>query len=125
MRLTPVRKDILNILTESKIPVRVSDLLTLLRNNHRNINKTTIYRDIEIFKSEGYITETYFKDMVVRYEIFNNKCHHHLVCDSCGNVINFDFNEDKFLKEAVGTTGFTITNHNIELFGICKSCYKS
>jgi Fur family ferric uptake transcriptional regulator len=68
-------------------------------------------------------------DGYVRYEIGDigknetRHHHHHLICLTCGKVISFedDLLEDLEKKIAI-TTGFSVQDHEVKLYGYCKEC---
>lgn len=70
-----------------------------------------------------------FDDGFVRYEMETvSECeqkhhHHHLICMKGGKVTFFrdDLPEEPKEKITV-TTGFSIVNHEVKLYGICKEC---
>lgn len=124
MRLTPLRKQIIDIVDNSISPLSASDVLGRLNKSGKRVSKTTVYRDLDVFKKEKMVKEVFFNDLIVRYESLRNSCHHHLVCNVCGSIQDFVFNESKFWNNAIGSSGFLVKDHNIELFGVCKSCYK-
>ncbi len=62
----------------------------------------------------------------MRYQIIDPQEkheHHHLVCQICGDVIDVQEDMLELLEERVFLTkGFTVTNHRVQFFGICKKC---
>jgi Fur family ferric uptake transcriptional regulator len=48
--------------------------------------------------------------------------HHHLVCTGCGTVVGIACPVDRSLEDAARKTGYTVTGHEVTLYGLCRSC---
>jgi Fur family ferric uptake transcriptional regulator len=49
--------------------------------------------------------------------------HHHLTCTGCHQVVELGECElEPWLARLGGTHGFTVTNHAVEVTGICAAC---
>jgi len=49
--------------------------------------------------------------------------HDHLICTECGRVVEFEYPAIDVLQEAVaGEHGFLLTDHHLELMGVCREC---
>jgi Fur family ferric uptake transcriptional regulator len=80
----------------------------------------------------GFITKLSLGNGQTRYEFKSDekgKHHHHLICISCGKIIDYtEFLEEEL--ELVKKTenrlkkkyDFKILDHNIEFLGICHKC---
>ncbi|MEW5899497.1 MAG: transcriptional repressor, partial [Bacillota bacterium] len=68
-----------------------------------------------------------FGDGRKRYELIQTEeeghHHHHLICLRCGKIqeVTEDLLED-LEKRVTRTYNFTITNHQLKIFGYCKAC---
>lgn len=85
---------------------------------------STIYRNLEQLSSRGILTKTLFPDGLARYELTGEHVHHHyLVCTRCHKRQTFDECPLKRMQyDLEKDTGFTITGHNLMLYGLCKDC---
>lgn len=105
------------------------DIYELVKAVCPEIGLATVYRTIQLLNELHLIDRINFDDGFVRYEMGsapNQKQghrHHHLICMKCGKVISF---RDDLLEELEGkiasTTGFTVVNHEVKLFGCCAAC---
>ena len=111
-----IKNKVLNFLENSEVPVSVPEILKKIK-----ANKTTIYRELDKFVSDGLINEVEFGDGKKRYEIEKSH-HHHLVCKSCGKIENIEIDEEKLLKKIKAQSTFLIEKHSIEFFGKCSTC---
>ena len=48
--------------------------------------------------------------------------HHHVVCDGCGRVSALDCPLDRGVTDAAERGGFTVTRHEVTLYGLCAEC---
>ncbi len=100
-------------------------LAELVRITSESIDRSTVYRTLDIFEKIGVITRVYtgWKYTVELSDIFKEH-HHHMTCSRCSIVIPFDEPPSllKELKHLESQNGFTINSHNLELSGLCSAC---
>ena len=96
------------------------------------IGLATVYRTIQLLNELHLIDRINFDDGFVRYEMGSASCgeqrhrHHHLICTKCGKVISFRDDLLEELEERItATTGFTVVNHEVKLYGCCAECRES
>ena len=47
--------------------------------------------------------------------------HHHLICQKCGDIIDFEDDLLEAIEKIIEVTkGFTITDHKVVFYGICS-----
>jgi len=127
-RVTPVRQAMVKIATDSHAPMTSKDFLQALSKVGLEVNKTTVYRELEFLVQEKIIREVLFKDGIVRFEIASDH-HHHLVCNYCQKVEDVDFDElEKLFANLETKLGknkkFQSVGHSLEFFGLCRDCQK-
>lgn len=105
------------------------EIFELVKVDYPEIGLATIYRTIQLLCELHLIDRINFDDGFVRYEIGNSQSreqkhhHHHLICKKCGKVISFRDDLLEELEEKItATTGFTIVDHEVKLYGCCKEC---
>lgn len=125
-RLTAVRHALIEILSHSHKPLSVQELLKSLSKKKITVNKTTVYRQLAAMMRSYIIEEVRLTDRSVRYELAESRHHHHLVCLKCHKIEDVSFDEDFKRQEKIikKKTGFTITQHSLEFFGMCAVCQK-
>ena len=119
-RLTSQKKEVMFALQNK--PQTVLEIFDLMKSAKKSIDKATVYRILTSFVKMGIAKEVCFGDRETRYELADNKHHHHLVCESCGSIEDVSLCEDALLKEAKKQSDFKIKNHTLEFFGTCKKC---
>lgn len=86
------------------------------------MDTSTIYRSLKKLVDHGIIYQTDFRDGMSYFEFQGDKHHHHIVCTECKSRESIDLCVDTDFSHLQKKTGYTITNHIFELFGLCKNC---
>lgn len=88
------------------------------------IGYTTVYRTLKLLTECGLAKETKFADGQTRYENIDQGEHHdHLICSSCGKIIEFRDNRIEQLQEEIAARHhFVIKDHKMEIYGTCSDC---
>ncbi|MFA7074712.1 MAG: transcriptional repressor [Endomicrobiaceae bacterium] len=134
-RITVGRKEILDVLTNSKGHLSAEEIYLKVHEKHPSVGLTTIYRTLDVLVGIGLLQKFDFGDDRARYEIIdsvNEKGHHHhLICTECKKIIDYkDFIDEesemlkkteKFLSEKYK---FEIKKHVMEFYGLCSDCKK-
>lgn len=122
IRITKIRSTIVEIFNDASSPISALDIKQILVDKGFNVNKSTVYRELNFFKKNKFIKEISFGDLKIRYELIGENCHHHLICDNCGNIEDIKINEKNIIKNIEKKFKFSIQKHSIEFFGVCNSC---
>ena len=85
------------------------------------IGLATIYRVLTQLEIAGLIQKNHFDETQSTYEI--KKQHHdHLICTSCGKIVEFVNDDLERLQEKISDTyQFKLNSHVMTLFGVCKN----
>jgi len=118
-RNTKIKKQITGIFGEVKYPISAAEILSKVK-----ANKTTVYREISSFISDGLVREIDFGDGKKRYELVSRGHHHHLICSKCKKVDDIVLDEDPILSKVEKLSKFKIESHSLEFFGLCSNCQK-
>jgi Fur family ferric uptake transcriptional regulator len=88
------------------------------------VNRSTVYRTLELFRDLGLITETDLGGGVRHFELLDGLRHHHLICRDCGHMIEIDDEVVAPLRDHVRAKyGFHVTIDHLALFGWCSYCH--
>ena len=100
------------------------DLIRQLRRSHAAVGRATVYRSIEKLVGMKVLDRIDFADGTHYFRLCGNDGHHHhLACTKCHHVVDLDFCLDEDQMAAIGRQeSFSIEDHAITLFGLCKSC---
>jgi Fe2+ or Zn2+ uptake regulation protein len=124
-RMTKARQALLEIFTGNHSPMSAHQLGQQLRERGIDVNKTTIYREIDFLIEQKIVREIDLLDGKKRYEIFNEDSHHHhLVCTKCNLIQCVELPRDlEMLEKKISREyGFKIDGHILEFFGRCGDC---
>ena len=119
-RKTQQREVIYQIIKDSPGPVTVNDILDKSEAYDIKFGIATVYRTVKLLLNSEKISTVTLPDGQVRYEISELKHHHHFHCTECGVVI--DIHQCCMHLHDDEIEGHLIQNHEITLFGLCKSC---
>lgn len=125
-KITPQRKLILDVLNNSDHHLSPANIYNKVREKYPEIGLVTVYRTLEILDKAGYICRLTLPSGLAAYLL--KRCpsgqhHHHLVCQCCGKVVNFNnCNLAELEKKITDETGFIIRSHTLELNGKCPAC---
>ncbi len=127
MRDTKLKKLLMQVMENSEVPISVPDIIQALELLKVNINKTTIYRELEAFKQQGLVKELDFGEGKKRYEFNSLEHHHHLICTECNCVQHIELDDielslNKSQQKIYDQLNFQVTDHSLELFGLCEGC---
>ena len=84
----------------------------------KDMDKTTVYRNLESLEESGLLTREIDGDNIIY--LVNGHHKHHLTCTKCHKSVEIEcpFDNQKNLN------GFEITNHYLNLEGVCSTCQK-
>ena len=92
------------------------------RRKHPGVGLATVYRTVKLLEEAGIAAARHFGPGQTLYEIAEGRAHHdHLICDSCGFIMEFENDEIEALQDAAARRfGFNVLRHRHELFGLCE-----
>lgn len=128
-KLTPQREQILIVLLENKDKhLSAEDVYNLVKKKSPEVGLATVYRTLELFLDNDIIHSVDFGDGRKRYEFGDQKeghQHHHAICLKCSKVIEIrDDLLEELEEQVIKEHQFTITDHDLKIFGYCKDCRK-
>jgi Fur family ferric uptake transcriptional regulator len=103
-------------------------LVSLRAHGEGDAHAATVYRVLPLLVEAGLIQQSLLSiGHGQRYERAFGRGHHdHIICTSCGKVVEFEFEAFEVLQRDVSERlGFRLTGHVHELFGLCPSCQAS
>ncbi len=124
-RMTKARQALLEIFATIHSPLSAQQLGENLRGRKIDVNKTTIYREIDFLVEQRIIREIDLLDGKKRYEILDEDSHHHhLVCTNCSSIQCVELPKDlEALERKISQEySFKIDGHILEFFGRCHDC---
>lgn len=122
-RLTPQRLMILQAIESSRDHISAEEIYAQVAAKYPDVNISTVYRTLELLKKLGMVYEIDLGEGRIRYHAEGSGHHHHLVCQTCGRVIDIDEAALSALKDVLlKDYGFRADLRHVAIFGQCGSC---
>jgi len=122
-RVTPQRLRVLEAIRESGGHLAADEIYELARRQAPDLSLSTVYRTITMLRKADIIEELHLAEEHRHYELSAKSDHHHLVCQRCGAVIEFDCPFSEELRRCVEDDyGFEILNVRLSVLGHCPKC---
>ncbi|POA99025.1 ferric iron uptake transcriptional regulator [Chromobacterium sinusclupearum] len=88
-----------------------------------DIGLATIYRVLTQFEQAGILVRHHFETGKAVYELNQGGHHDHMVCVSCGKVVEFFDPEIEALQNRIAEQhGYRIVDHALYMYGECPDC---
>ncbi|MBA6328594.1 ferric iron uptake transcriptional regulator [Colwellia sp. MB02u-6] len=122
LKITLPRIKILAILQNpNNQHISAEDVYKLLLEHNEEIGLATVYRVLNQFDDAGIVTRHHFEGGKSVFELSHKKHHDHLVCLSCGKVIEFEDDVIEQRQEDIAKLHkVKLTNHSLYLYGECE-----
>ncbi len=126
LRLTAARRAILSAVLERSGHFAIEDLVLDLKKRGIRGSKATVYRTLPLLTEVGIIQPAVITGDVRSYEASVGREHHdHLVCLTCGKVVEFEFEAFEILQREIAMRhGFRLEGHHHQLVGRCAGCQR-
>ncbi|HEX6121626.1 MAG TPA: Fur family transcriptional regulator [Ktedonobacterales bacterium] len=123
VRVTPQRLLVLEALTTQGGHLTADEVMRWTVQRYPGINLATVYRTLDLLVSVGVVAQTNLGGGAATFELVGDSPHHHLVCERCGAVMDFDDAAFARLRERIFEQyGFRAHSRHIALFGVCQRC---
>jgi Fur family ferric uptake transcriptional regulator len=119
------RNAVVELLDRQDCAVTAQEIDEQLRAGGRAVGRASVYRILELLTALKLVQRIDVGQGIARYERHapDGEHHHHLVCDSCGDVAPF---EDATLEQAITRVSrrlsFAVAEHDVVLHGACRDC---
>lgn len=124
-RLTPQRLAIIRILAASTVHPSVDDVYREVRDRFPTTSIATVYKTIALLKELNEVLELGFPDGSNRYDGNRPYPHPHAICTRCRKIMDPEISSvDELSEEMKQKTGYTISFHRLDFFGLCPECQK-
>lgn len=122
--VTQQRESVAGVLFESTRHLSAEDIGEKLRERGEHVGKATIYRTLNLLVEVGLATEHDFDEGFKRYEAKVGPARHdHLICTSCGDVVEFHHERlDELQEEIAGDEDFRPMSRQLKIYGLCSEC---
>lgn len=126
LRITPERFAILDAVLQTQGHFDVEGLYYRLITSGVKVSKATVYNTLELLQECGLVSKYRFAENTSRYEkAFGRPQHHHLICLSCGDIIEFVSDRlERIQDDVCAEKEFVPQSTTLQIFGTCSRCTK-
>ena len=126
-RPTESRRAVLNEIMGRDAPFTSAELWEAVQEHSPGIGRATVFRTLDLLSRIGVLQRIHQDPEGGRchaYMACSDTHHHHLICNVCGNVTDFENEEaiDELVRQVERRTAFHIESHRLELVGRCPKC---
>jgi Fur family ferric uptake transcriptional regulator len=124
-RLSGPRSAVVETLDDLGCSVTAKEIADRLHDQGQDIGVASIYRTLELLDKLRLTRRVDAAEGIARYEPLNpsGQHHHHIVCDSCGQVTAFEDPElERAIDRLAGRVDYAIDGHDVTLRGECPAC---
>lgn len=132
LKNTPGRQAVLEVLARSEEPITAEEVYRrlLAAEQERGRGKksrcaclSTVYRTLSVLAEKGLLLRGAGPEGTLTYQLRDSRHRHYLICTGCGSAVPIPGCPLEALEQSLGAqTGFSITGHNLELYGLCPRC---
>ena len=122
---TRARRAVVRALCRSSSRWTPADLLERGRAYYANLGQVTVYRTLDILRDLGLVRRLHAEDGSASYTYSETGSGHghHVLCRKCSKAVEFrGCAIGGLLSSAARQTGFEISGHWLEVFGLCPEC---
>jgi Fur family peroxide stress response transcriptional regulator len=124
-RLTPQRLAMLKIIAESERHPSAEQIYEQMKADFPTTSLATIYKTLTLLKDMGEVLELHFASVGSRYDGNKPYPHPHVICTKCGQILDPESAAvAEISQEMARQTGYQITHHQLNFFGLCPRCQK-
>lgn len=124
LRLTDLRRSVLEIIWQSHRPIRAYDILDRLKDRGRRAAPMTVYRTLDFLMENQLVHRLTSQNAYIGCD-HPEEAHRgqFLICRTCGVVGELsDARIMTAIKETAATTGFSVEAPVVEVTGLCRDC---
>lgn len=127
LKFTSQREAILQTLYENPQHFTSENLYMMVKKKFPNLNIgiATVYRTLTLLEESGLVSSISLGVQGKKFEIANKPHHDHLICTKCGKIVEFENEQIEELQHQIAkSSGFKLTDHLMQLYGICAECQR-
>jgi Fur family ferric uptake transcriptional regulator len=122
LKFTRQREVIIDVIFRGEKHLTLDQILDEARAHHPGIGYATVYRTMKLMVECDLVDEHKFTDGQARYERVSNHHHDHMICVTCGKIVEFEDDLIERRQELLAEQmGFEVVDHRHEVYVRCKS----
>lgn len=117
------REEIISVLYKSGTHLSPEEITNVIKTKDKNASISSVYRILSFLEKEHFITALEADKSGRRYEIAAKEHHDHIICLTCGNIVEFvDSDIERLQVEIAKQFGAHLVSHDMRLFVKCSKC---
>jgi Fur family ferric uptake transcriptional regulator len=124
-RVSVPRSAVVETLADLGCSVTAKEIADSLHERGQDIGVASIYRTLELLDRLRLTRRVDQAEGVARYEPIDpsGEHHHHIVCDTCGEVSAFEDSDlERAIERLASRVDYAIDAHDVTLRGECPTC---
>jgi Fe2+ or Zn2+ uptake regulation protein len=122
-RLTEARRAVVETVQESTRALTPVEVFDAARKKYPALGLVSVYRTLEKLEELHLIQRVHQPEGCQAFIAEGNGHEHLLLCQNCGRVTFFEGDDLNALIQAISKeTGYRISEHWLQLFGLCQAC---
>ena len=122
-RLTEPRRAVAGLIAARDGHFTAAELVADARRRRMDIGRATVFRTLDLFASLSLVERVDLPGGEHAYVACDPVHHHHAICTGCGRSLDVaDHGLAAVLGEIGSRSGFRVTAHRLEIFGLCSAC---
>lgn len=125
-RYSSRRRRLVDVLMRSAHPMTATDISAV----DADLPQSSVYRNLSVLEAAGIVVKVLTNGDRAAFELAEDLKghHHHLVCVSCGMVLDVDIPAEvenlltRGLASVAADSGFSLQGHRLDLLGRCEPC---
>ena len=123
LKLTRSRMAVLEVLATTTEHLKVADVHRRARMLDPQVGLASVYRTMDLLERLHLVKHVHVEHRHRHYARITEHHGHHLVCNGCGLVVEFnDCQLERLTRTLARRTKFRIEGHCVEFFGQCRKC---
>jgi Fur family ferric uptake transcriptional regulator len=122
-RMTEPRRAVAGLIAARSGHFTAADLARDAQVRGLGVGRATVFRTLDLFTSLGLVERVDLPGGEHAYVACDPVHHHHAICTACGRSLDVT---DHGLADVLGEiglrSGFRVTAHRLEIFGLCSAC---
>jgi Fur family ferric uptake transcriptional regulator len=125
LKMTRERRQIIEEVFSSPEHFGADELHLRLMRKDVSASRATVYRTLDHLVESGLVRRLYLQKKKAFYEHVHGRKHHeHMICLSCGKVIEFSDDPLELRQDSVcRKLGFKPLRHSLRIVGLCSDCH--
>jgi Fe2+ or Zn2+ uptake regulation protein len=122
-RLTEPRRAVAALVAARDGHFTAAELVADARRRRMPVGRATVFRTLDLFASLSLVERVDLPGGDHAYVACDPVHHHHAICTGCGRSLDVaDHGLAAVLGEIGNRSGFRVTAHRLEIFGLCSTC---